>query len=80
MKKNEIYNKNWSIIILYFIYIIIIISNSDRSTAEKNRIGYEDKDDGGFWMGFQDWIDEFELCTICLLPGLDPEEDTVSEE
>lgn len=37
------------------------------SDEEKNRIGYNNKNDGSFWMTFQDWINEFELCTICIM-------------
>ena len=37
------------------------------SDEEKTRIGYEDTDDGGFWMSWEDWLDEFEMFTICLL-------------
>lgn len=42
---------------------------------EKERIKYENKDDGGFWMSFQDWVDEFEMFTICMLPRLDPDDE-----
>lgn len=53
----------------------------DVSDEEKERIKYEDKDDGGFWMSFKDWIDEFEMFTICMLPRLDPDdEDVVNED
>ena len=38
------------------------------SADEKERIRYTNVDDGGFWMTFNDWIDEFELCTICIMP------------
>ena len=41
---------------------------------EKERINYTDKDDGGFWMSFKDWVDEFEMFTICMLPRLDPDD------
>ena len=35
---------------------------------EKERIGYENKNDGGFWMTFDDWIDEFDDIQLCILP------------
>ena len=38
------------------------------SKAEKERIGYIDADDGAFWMSFEDWVKEFEMVTLCLLP------------
>ena len=40
---------------------------------EKDRINYTNKDDGGFWMSFKDYVDEFEWFTICILPRLDPD-------
>ena len=46
---------------------------------EKERIDYTNKDDGGFWMCFKDWVDEFEMFTICMLPRLDPD-DTEGDE
>lgn len=30
-----------------------------------------DKEDGAFWMSFEDWVDEFEVATICFLPTKD---------
>lgn len=50
------------------------------SEEEKERIGYEDKDDGGFWMSFKDWIEEFEMFTLCMLPRLDPDDEDVPNE
>ena len=38
------------------------------SEDEKNRIGYTNENDGSFWMTFKDWVNEFELCTICIMP------------
>ena len=40
------------------------------SDSEKVRIGYTNKDDGGFWMSFHDWTDQFEKFSICILPSL----------
>ena len=37
----------------------------DVSDEEKERIGFEATDDGGFYMSFEDWINEFEMFTIC---------------
>ena len=31
---------------------------------EKKRIGFEKKDDGAFWMTFEDWLKEFEVFNI----------------
>jgi hypothetical protein len=31
--------------------------------------------DGAFWMSFKDWVDEFEMFTICILPDEDFESD-----
>ena len=44
---------------------------------EKARIGYEDKYDGGFWMSFEDWIDEFEAIQICILPKVNFFDETI---
>lgn len=49
------------------------------SDDEKARLGYEDKDDGGFWMSFKDWVDEFEMVTVCLLQAEEHGEHCVSE-
>ena len=50
--------------------------NWDRvSEEEKKRLGFEDKDDGSFWMKIKDWVDEFEILTICALPGMDLEDE-----
>lgn len=38
---------------------------------EKKRIGFENKDDGSFWMSFDDWLKEFEIFNFCALPELD---------
>ncbi|CBY33530.1 unnamed protein product [Oikopleura dioica] len=45
------------------------------SEEEKNRLGFEVKDDGSFWMTVKDWVDEFEVLTICALPGMDLEDE-----
>jgi len=47
---------------------------------EKERIDYTNKDDGGFWMCFKDWVDEFEMFTICMLPRLDPDDNDAGDE
>ncbi|CAG5104363.1 Oidioi.mRNA.OKI2018_I69.chr1.g1216.t1.cds [Oikopleura dioica] len=46
------------------------------SAAEKKRLKMDQAaDDGAFWMTFKDWVDEFEILTICALPGLDLEDE-----
>ena len=45
------------------------------SEEEKKRLGFEVKDDGSFWMTVKDWVDEFEILTICALPGMDLEDE-----
>ena len=45
------------------------------SDEEKKRLGFEVKDDGSFWMTVKDWVDEFEVLTICALPGMDLEDE-----
>lgn len=46
------------------------------SAAEKRRLKMDQAaDDGAFWMTFKDWVDEFEILTICALPGLDLEDE-----
>ena len=42
---------------------------------EKKRIGFENKDDGSFWMTFEDWVKEFEIFNFCALPELDSNRD-----
>ena len=45
------------------------------SDEQKKALDIEDKDDGSFWMTFKDWVDEFEVLTICALPGMDLEDE-----
>ena len=46
-----------------------------REQEEKKRLGFEDQAAGSFWMTLKDWVDEFELLTICALPGMDLEDE-----
>lgn len=40
--------------------------NSDKWTQRiKNRIHYEDKEDGAFWMGVNDFVEQFKNIYIC---------------
>ena len=50
------------------------------SAEEKARIGYANKDDGGFYMSFRDWLDEFEMFTICLLQAEEHIDNSVIEQ
>ena len=39
------------------------------TVPEEVREEYHVEDnDGAFWMSFEDWVDEFEMCTICMMP------------
>ena len=40
------------------------------SESTKTEIDYTNKNDGGFWMSFQDWTKQFEKFSICILPAL----------
>ncbi|CBY13662.1 unnamed protein product [Oikopleura dioica] len=50
------------------------------SDEEKERIDFAVEDDGGFYMNFEDWIGEFEMFTICMLPRLDPDDEEVASD
>lgn len=36
--------------------------------ATKEQIGYKWEHDGGFFMSFEDWINQFEVFTMCFIP------------
>ena len=63
---------------IYPLYLYFSIPHFGDS--EKERIGYVNEDDGGFWMNFSDWINEFETFCICNLPQIDPNDDGIIDE
>ena len=40
---------------------------SEVSAATKESVGYSDNEDGGFFMSFNDWVDQFDSFTFCYL-------------
>ena len=39
----------------------------------KAEIGFSKNDDGGFFMSFEDWVDQFESFTTCYITDIDGE-------
>ena len=61
------------IIRIYKQLVILILNNSSHKLCSWKTFAYHKKlphggDDGDFWMSKDDWLNEFEIMTMCILP------------